>query len=1694
MHRLLVRTIPRAGDSPVATHHCAAHRRDALRLCAWFSVEAVRSSRVSRVSLPQLPSFITKEVPYAHYDRWVAALQQSPIFSLRTYHPQPREPGFAVPIQDPKSIQELLALLRRYSEVCEVTKGREALEQVVEQTHRVVSNLPDKELAGVVSALLAAGKIEEVVQLMDAYRKSGARYVRPWDVLLEYYFQEKQSAAVESIAQYLQDNQVSSRAAHYIMSALAHAGDVPALQLFLRKYETLIPVESVEFCEEIIRSLLDAPRIPDNWPMSDQMWNLVQRGAVDDVISELQKPGTEKIGAECYSALMRRLAARVPLDAWRKLQAFVAERGAQIDDAEFYNGRIEFGEADLVQEVLREMDAQGVARNIGTFDALIYAAGVRGDLQECQRLLGEISEKSLAPSSQTFCNVLDYWRSKGNFESAMLFWDEIRRLQIALPPFAHERLKEVMYQYAAKMDEEELQTLYKHVDANDIPEQLTGLRSVPDLSYDTRHKLVREFQFSSHMPTPQTTAWEKDKTPMISKSGSSSDGFAEFTYQDGANLAELTNFFEGNLQNIPSREATPNLTFIPLQITTSEVEKYNEMRRILRERKKDTTEFLNKALVTFQDYTKRWFNQVLLDLAEDDVEFTSDGYSALVHRAWKMGDREECERLLAQISLKMVPETDEVAQIRAELFPARPDQSVVNNAALRDLLSELQKPQTDVDLQRLQEMAKQIAANLAHGITATQAPTQVPHELAPSASHEVPAHAPSADAAHSAFPASGEDPASAALSSPLATPESPASPADLVARAGSTPHVESAQIVSSIREDIDKSRADRRAQSKLMGASIAELMERMKQTNTMEDRAKVFEFADQQFSEAKVYMFEKMITSCAQEGDLEGSIRIFADMKNHGVQPTAHIYQVAIGALLEMENFGDALTHFLAACQAGIKVTKLKRSALNALARTAAARGEIEALHSLVEEMYESEITPDPDVLYNLSINLAEQGDITGSVRILEEIKTAHSVDPDSLFNALVKTLTTSGNADHRYKLIEEMASRGVALNNSTLNTLLYELVREGDIDASLLLVREIRSSGGEIDVLSEYAFSQYFDAEVGTTNKREAVQKLAALVDEVGRGKDWVGPLVYGRLIIKMIYFGLETKALKFLAGAKHLFDAHWQNAIVQVLAMRKSLRAQTVTYVQEMRAAGVALDTATYAALIRAHMRAGEMQKAISFVEEAHRNKHEFEEGLYDELISACVAKGDHDSSFKIAEEMGGTMVGLTPTALMVFLRQSLTVKDTQGCADVLLRLRSQRNLTPHDITFVVTRHHNFPQLIEALTQTDANQDSLTQAERDELIAQLTRAHEGKPSEQRANAQTRQPEMPKPKQKIELPKEVEEFGPPTALKTFDELLKMRGDRARFTQRYDALRAAQPTQKILAQLAEMDLSSAKSLHYRVLSCAILARDKDASIALLRHAAVNYGSIYIDAMSFLSRWLVQDFDLEMYDLACQVAAKNGTMWNLLLIAMAERDDVTRVAALVQKTREWKIVLYPRTYEQIMALFSRMDNLDACLALYKHFTTTFPKNTDTKPRIATVLLKTMARLKQFEKWTEILQDLKSTKILIDATQLIPLLQADQIRLLQVSEQGSVSPKMWQAPALKRPRKVISSKLPPKKDEKPIPVNPSTLQDIPETTAPKSTPKPKISKPNITTKNANKNKNTNKNTTENQKQFQTTKVKM
>ena len=504
---------------------------------------------------------------------------------------------------------------------------------------------------------------------------------------------KKQLPVALSIAQYLQDAQPSLRSGHYIIAAHAHAQDIPALQLFLRKFETVIPAR-VEPCEDAIRALMN-PRPPDDWPMSDQMWNLVQLGNVDDVITELQKPGMEGINEEYYAVLLQRLAERVDTDAWRKLQLFVqSSRGVQVDDVEFYNGRIKYGNEQRVQEALRDMDAQGVMPNLGTYDGRIYVAGVLGDLKECSKLLEEISDKKLKPTSFTFCTILDYWRAKGKLQNTMQLWDDMCRLQITPSPVAHEKIKEVVFHYATRLDKDELQALYKHVDVSGIPTHLSGLFNAlhPENNLiESKRRLASEFRFSSNFKAPIPEVGQA-KTPKNfgtyvggAKSSDSSDSFAKYIYQDGSNLTELANYIESSLQSIPSRTESPILEFIPQEITPTEVEHYDEMRRALRESNKDTAVFLNKAMLVFQDYTKQWFNQILLDVAEDEVEITSEGYSALVHRAWKMGDRKECERLLARIIADSIPETEEIARIRKELVPTA-SQPINSADALRGLL------------------------------------------------------------------------------------------------------------------------------------------------------------------------------------------------------------------------------------------------------------------------------------------------------------------------------------------------------------------------------------------------------------------------------------------------------------------------------------------------------------------------------------------------------------------------------------------------------------------------------------------------------------------------------------------------------------------------------------------------------------------------------------------------------------------------------------------------------------------------------------------------------------------------------------------------------------------------------------------------------------------------------------------------
>lgn len=389
----------------------------------------------------------------------------------------------------------------------------------------------------------------------------------------------------------------------------------------------------------------------------------------------------------------------------------------------------------------------------------------------------------------------------------------------------------------------------------------------------------------------------------------------------------------------------------------------------------------------------------------------------------------------------------------------------------------------------------------------------------------------------------------------------------------------------------------------------------------------------------------------------------------------------------------------------------------------------------------------------------------------------------------------------------------------------------------------QLREMGHEIDVLSEHAFAQHFDVAVNTTNKRNDVLKVSAIVEEIGKGKAWVGANVYGALVFKLLFFGLDKRAVKLFHEEKHLFDSDWQNVVVQQIAKRKSLRGQTDALVKDMHDAGISLEAGTYSALIRMCLRDGEVQKCVSIMEEAHHNKLDLEVEVYDALISALAKVGDHEAANKAVVEMSKSVVGLTPTALLVLLRQTIMDKDTQSCADVLSELREMNNLGASNLAYITKEHHNLPELIQLLQRNNKM----------ELVAELTSVNERVEIEPILGKE----ETPKD----QTTEKHAEFGPPSLLQSFEEVFNMRRSQARFMDCYEALCAVLPMQAVITQLAdEVQRADVKIFHAKILQCAILAKDFDACTALLKYAADKYHGIYISAMSPLKGLLVSDFN------------------------------------------------------------------------------------------------------------------------------------------------------------------------------------------------------------------------------------------
>ncbi|KAF7031901.1 hypothetical protein CFC21_043150 [Triticum aestivum] len=139
----------------------------------------------------------------------------------------------------------------------------------------------------------------------------------------------------------------------------------------------------------------------------------------------------EHLPLQVYTSVIRGLGKEKRLDAAFAVVEHLKGRGDGSSLNQFvYNcllGAVKnSGEFGRIQDVLADMEAQGISPNIVTFNTLMSVYVEQGKIQEVFRVYDDIEGRGLVPTAATYSTVMSAYKSAGDGFAALKFFVKLR--------------------------------------------------------------------------------------------------------------------------------------------------------------------------------------------------------------------------------------------------------------------------------------------------------------------------------------------------------------------------------------------------------------------------------------------------------------------------------------------------------------------------------------------------------------------------------------------------------------------------------------------------------------------------------------------------------------------------------------------------------------------------------------------------------------------------------------------------------------------------------------------------------------------------------------------------------------------------------------------------------------------------------------------------------------------------------------------------------------------------------------------------------------------------------------------------------------------------------------------------------------------------------------------------------------------
>ncbi|KAF5453156.1 hypothetical protein F2P56_028083 [Juglans regia] len=375
--------------------------------------------------------------------------------------------------------------------------------------------------------------------------------------------------------------------------------------------------------------------------------------------------------------------------------------------------------------------------------------------------------------------------------------------------------------------------------------------------------------------------------------------------------------------------------------------------------------------------------------------------------------------------------------------------------------------------------------------------------------------------------------------------------------------------------------------------------------------------------------YTALISAFGKLGREDSSIRLFDEMKENGLQPSAKIYTTLLGIYFKLGRVDRALSL--------IQEMKEKACALTVFTYTELIKGlgktgRIEEAYSIYIDMLREGCKPDVVLINNLINILGRAGRVQDALKIFNEMESLQCKPNVVTYNTVLKALFESkAPASETSSWLEKMKAKGVAPSSFTYSILIDGFCKTNRVEKALLLLEEMDEKGFPP---CPAAYCSLINS-LGKAKRYEAANEL---FQELKENCGFSSARVYAVMIKHFGKCGRLTEAIDLFNEMKKLGcnpDVYAYNALMSGM-VRAGMIDEAHSLLRTMVENGCIPDINSHNIILNGLARTGGPKRAVEMFTQMKHSKIKPDAVSYNTLLGCLSRSGMFEEAAKLMKEM--------------------------------------------------------------------------------------------------------------------------------------------------------------------------------------------------------------------------------------------------------------------------------------------------------------------------------------------------------------------------------------------------------------------------------------------------------------------------